>query len=162
MDASFFRKEMLAQQTPPSSTKGIVHWVRANLFATWFDSILTVVAILAIFWFIPPMLKWLFVDAVWSGTDRNACATLGQGGTMPDGWSGACWAFVGAKFEQFIYGRYIIEERWRVNIVGFVMVVLLIPLLIPSLPRKALNAVLLFFVFPIFASGRRALWPYPC
>jgi general L-amino acid transport system permease protein len=147
----FHRAEMLAQQTPPSSTKGVVHWARTNLFASWFDSLLTMIAILAIFWFIPPMLKWLFVDAVWSGTDRNACATLGQGGTMPDGWSGACWAFVDAKFQQFIYGRYIIEERWRVNIVGIVMVLLLIPLLIPSLPRKGLNAVLLFFVFPIFA-----------
>jgi general L-amino acid transport system permease protein len=149
--SGFVRSELLAEQVPPSSTKGLVHWFKANLFPTWFDSLLTIVAILAIFWFIPPMLKWLFVDAVWSGTDRNACATLAQGGTMPDGWSGACWAFVDAKFQQFIYGRYIIEERWRVNIVGIVMVLLLVPLLIPSIPRKSLNAALLFFVFPVFA-----------
>jgi general L-amino acid transport system permease protein len=148
---AFHRTEMLAQQAPPSSTKGIVHWVRTNLFASAFDTTLTLIALLAIFWFIPPMLKWLFVDAVWSGTDRNACATIAQGGTMPDGWSGACWAFVDAKFQQFIYGRYLLAERWRVNIVGIVMVLLLIPLLIPSIPRKVLNAVLLFFAFPIFA-----------
>jgi general L-amino acid transport system permease protein len=150
-DFAFHRTQMLSQQAAPDSTKGPVHWVRTNLFATWFDTLLTVVAILAIFWFIPPMLKWLFVDAVWTGSDRSACATLAQGGTLADGWSGACWAFVGAKYEQFIYGRYIIEERWRVNIVGIVMVLLLVPLLIPSVPRKGLNAVLLFAVFPVFA-----------
>ena len=40
--------------------------------------------------------------------------TVAQGGIQPDGWSGACWAFVNAKFEQFMFGRYPVDERWRV------------------------------------------------
>jgi general L-amino acid transport system permease protein len=151
MDHAFVRRDMLAQQAAPSNTKGVAHWVRANLFATPFDTVLTLVAMLAIAWFVPPMLKWLFVDAVWTGTDRAACATLAQGGTLPDGWSGACWAFVNAKFEQFLYGRYTIDQRWRVDIVAVIGIILLVPLLIPSAPRKGLNAALLFGVFPIFA-----------
>jgi general L-amino acid transport system permease protein len=150
-DQAFVRQEMLAQQMPPANTKGLGHWLRANLFSTPLDSALTLLAILVIAWFLPPMIQWLFVDAVWSGPDRSVCATVAQGGIQPDGWSGACWAFVNAKFEQFLYGRYTIAERWRVDIVAIIGIILLVPLLIPSMPRKGLNAVLLFVVFPVFA-----------
>ncbi|MCU0831104.1 MAG: amino acid ABC transporter permease [Rhizobiaceae bacterium] len=142
---------MLPQQTAPTSTKGVGHWLKTNLFATPFDTVLTLLAVLFLAWYLPPMLRWLFIDAVWTGEGRAACATVAQGGVMPDGWSGACWAFVNAKFEQFIYGRYPIEERWRVNLTAILMIVLLVPLLIPTVGRKGLNAVLLFAVFPIVA-----------
>jgi general L-amino acid transport system permease protein len=147
----FVRGEMLAQQSAPANTNGIAHWLRTNLFATPFDTVLTIIALAALVWFVPPMFQWLFVNASWSGPDRSVCATIAQGGIQPDGWSGACWAFVDAKFGQFVYGRYPLDERWRVNVTGLLFIALLIPILIPSVPRKALNALLLFVVFPIVA-----------
>ena len=148
---SFVRAEMVIAQAPPRSESGVVSWLRKNLFATPVDAVLTVLGLLAIAWFVPPLLRWVFIDAQWAGTDRTFCLTQTQGGIQPDGWSGACWAFVNAKFAQFMYGRYYIDERWRVNLTAFMFVVLLVPLMIPRVPYKALNAILFFVVFPIVA-----------
>ena len=76
---------------------------------------------------------------------------MAQGGIQPDGWSGACWAFVNAKFGQFMFGRYPIDERWRPILVAILFVALLVPLLIPKVPRKGLNAILFFGALPIVA-----------
>nr|WP_245428732.1 amino acid ABC transporter permease [Phyllobacterium phragmitis] len=112
---------------------------------------MSIFAILLLVWFLPPIINWLFINAVWTGPDRSVCSTTVQGGIQPEGWSGACWAFVNAKFQQFLYGRYPFEERWRVDLVAALFVLLLIPLLIPKVPRKGLNAIVFFFIFPIVA-----------
>jgi general L-amino acid transport system permease protein len=150
-DLSFVRTEMAIAEAPPRSVQGTGHWLRANLFSSITDSILTIVGVSVLILAIPPLVDWLFLSAQWTGTDRSFCATTVQGGMQPEGWSGACWAFVGDKFQQFIYGRYPVAERWRVNLVALMFIALLTPLLIPSVPRKALNALLLFIVFPIIA-----------
>ena len=149
MSNSFVRTTILAPEPPPAGEKGAGAWVRRNLLATPKDIVLTLLALTFLVWALPHALDWLFVQAVWTGTDRTFCATRVQGGIQPDGWSGACWAFVNAKFDQFIYGRYPLDERWRPTLVGILFVLLLVPMLIPSLPRKGLNAILLFIVLPI-------------
>lgn len=149
--ANFVRTTMLTPSTPPVLEKGYVAWLRKNLFATPLDSVLTIMAILLLAWFLPPMVKWLFIDAAWTGGGRGVCATVAQGGSQPEGWSGACWAFVGAKFDQFLFGRYPIEERWRPALVGILFVALLVPMLIPKVPYKGWNALLLFAALPILA-----------
>ena len=136
---------------PPFKETGIVGWARKNLFATMTDSILSILALLFLAWLLPPMFRWLFIDAQWTGTDRTFCTDTLQGGIHPEGWSGACWAFVGAKFQQFLVGRYPDAERWRVWLTGALMIALLIPLLMPKVPHKALNAILFFVVFPVIA-----------
>ncbi len=150
-DLRYVRAQMAAEEAPPRSVQGPAHWLRTNLFATPFDAVLTILALLLLAWALPMAIQWLFVNAVWTGTDRTACLTTVQGGAQPEGWSGACWAFVHAKYEQFVYGRYPADERWRVNLTALIFVVLLAPLLIPKIPHKAFNAVLLFVAFPITA-----------
>ena len=93
-----------------------------------------------------PAVKFLLVDAVWTGKDRTACLPEAAGHTV-----GACWPFVEAKFSQFIYGFYPEAERWRVNLTFFLAALLLLPLLIPRLPAKGLNAGLFFIVLPVIA-----------
>ena len=150
-DLSYVRAEMATAQAAPRSERGIGGWIRKNLFASVGDSILTIIGLLLVAYILPPFLEWAFVSAQWTGTDRTFCATVAQGGIQPEGWSGACWAFVNAKFPQFMFGRYPVDERWRVMLVGIMFVALLVPLMIPKVPRKGLNAVLFFFVFPIVA-----------
>jgi general L-amino acid transport system permease protein len=146
---SYVRAEMVAAQAAPASERGVVKWVRENLISSPTDVILTIVSISLLVYFLPSALRWLFVDAQWSGSDRSFCATVAQGGAQPDGWSGACWAFVRANYEQFLFGRYTISERWRVVLVGAMFVALFVPLLIPRAPYKLANAFLLFVVLPI-------------
>ncbi len=150
-DLSFVRAEMINAQPAPRSTRGVQNWLRENLFATTSDTILTLIGLLIVAYAVPNILRWAFVEAVWSGPDRTVCATLSQGGVQPDGWSGACWAFVNAKFEQFMYGRYTISERWRVNVTAILFVILLVPMLMPRAPYKGWNAIAFFGVFPVVA-----------
>ncbi|WP_415926474.1 amino acid ABC transporter permease [Neorhizobium phenanthreniclasticum] len=142
---------MLGPEPAPLSTKTISGWIRTNLLATPKDTALTVIAAALLLWTVPGMLEWLFFDAVWSGSDRSVCTTIVQGGIQPDGWKGACWAFVGDRFQQFMFGRYPMDERWRPMLVAILFVALLVPMLIPKMPRKGLNALLFFVVFPIVA-----------
>jgi general L-amino acid transport system permease protein len=36
--------------------------------------------------------------------------TIAKGGIHPDGWSGACWAFIGIKIRRFLLGRYLVAK----------------------------------------------------
>ncbi|MDE1996061.1 MAG: amino acid ABC transporter permease [Rhizobiaceae bacterium] len=150
-DQNFVSKTLLTAQPAPASEKGPWHWAKKNLFATPKDVVLTVLAVVFLVWAIPHLVNWLFIQAVWSGTDRTFCATTVQGGTQPDGWNAACWAFVRAKFVIFMFGLYPPEERWRPILVAILMIVAFAPLLMPSVPRKGLNAILAFFVMPVIS-----------
>jgi len=146
---SFVSKTLLMQQPAPASERGVWHWIRKNLLATPKDVILTALAIALLAWAIPHLVDWLFVNAVWSGADRTFCATTVQGGTQPDGWNSACWAFVRAKFFIFMFGLYPPDEYWRPILVAILAIIAFAPLMMPSVPRKGLNAILAFFVLPI-------------
>ncbi|MCG5484126.1 MAG: amino acid ABC transporter permease [Sinorhizobium meliloti] len=150
--ASFVRASMIEASPAPSLESGVVSWLRKNLFATPKDTALTIISLLILAWLVPPAIQWLFIDAAWTGGGRGVCATLSQGGTQPEGWSGACWAFVNAKFAQFLFGRYPLDERWRPALVGILFVLLLVPMLIPRIPYKGLNALLLLVALPILAA----------
>lgn len=150
-EVTYIRQEMLAPLPPPTSEASVVGWVRKNLLATPKDVVLTIIGLAVLALIVPGAINFLFLDAAWFGADRSVCATIAQGGTQPDGWKGACWAFVESRFSQFIFGRYPLEERWRVILVGVMFVALLVPMLIPKAPRKGLNALLLFIVFPVVA-----------
>lgn len=127
---------------PPLSEGGVWAVLRRNLFATPLDSAITVVLGLFAAWAVWRLYEWGLATAVFSGPNRDACLA-GEGGAV-----GACWAFVRAKFGQFIYGLYPFTERWRVNLVFFLFAALALPLAIPAVPGKRLNAVLLMVVFP--------------
>ena len=150
-DISWVRTEMALAEPAPTTQTGVTGWIRKNLFATPVDSVLTILALLVVAWALPQILGWTLFNAQWTGVDRTACATIAQGGIQPDGWSGACWAFVGAKFGQFMFGRYPIDERWRPILTAVIFVALLAPLLVPKAPYKRLNAILFFLVFPFIA-----------
>jgi general L-amino acid transport system permease protein len=150
-DLSWVRVEMALAQSAPKNEVGAGAWARKNLFSTPVNSVMTIIAALVVGWFLPQILNWLLFDAVWTGADRTACLTVEQGGQLPAGWSGACWPFVTGRFGYFMFGRYPVDERWRVILTGLIFVALLVPLLTPAVPFKRLNAILFFGVFPFIA-----------
>src|SRR6202012_1944618 len=93
-----------------------------------------------------PLIRFLLIDAVWTGSDRNACLAENAGHAV-----GACWPYVEAKFTQFIYGFYPEAERWRANLNFLLGALFSRPLLIPPIPAKGINAGLFFIVFPVVA-----------
>lgn len=148
---AFVRREMEPDQPAPVSSQGAVAWMRANLFSSWINSILTVLALYLVYIVVPPMVDFAFIKAIYSGEDRSVCATIEQGGIRESDWFGACWAYVGAYSSQFIYGRYPAEEYWRVNLTGILFFGSLIPLLMPSAPYKTFNIVFISIIFPVAA-----------
>ena len=148
---AYVRKQFLPAIQAPMSDKTALGWARRNLFASVKDSILTVVVGVIIIWFVLSTIDFLFIEAVWTGENRTACATIAQGGVQPDGWSGACWAYVGDWFTQFMVGSYPRDQLWRPILVAVLFVGLLVPFLMPSAPRKGLNALLLLVALPILA-----------
>jgi general L-amino acid transport system permease protein len=138
----FVRTADEASLPPPRNTVGPVHWLRVNLFSTPLNSVLTILALLLLAWVLPPIFEWAFIKAAWNGSNREACVAA-------DG--GACWAFVRAKFVQFMVGRYTIDERWRVAVVAVLLFAGLVPMAIPRAPFKRENLIYLLVVFPIAA-----------
>lgn len=148
---SWIRTEIAPAEAAPGSTVGPAAWIRKNLFANATDSILSILAIVAVAWLLPQILGWLIFNAAWTGADRTACLTTEQGGQLAAGWSGACWPFVQQRFGYFMFGRYPVDERWRVILTGVIFLGLLVPLLTPRAPFKRLNAILFLVVFPFIA-----------
>ena len=146
---AFVRTEMVPEGPPPAQTVGATAWLRENLFSSWYNTLLTLIVAYFIYLTIPPLFEFVFVNSVWSGDNRGVCSTLVQGGTQPDGWFGACWAYVGAYLNQFIYGVYPDDQQWRVNIVYLMFFGSLIPLLIPTAPFKTANIVFTALIFPV-------------
>jgi general L-amino acid transport system permease protein len=143
---TYVRRALAEPEPPPLASRGPLGWARAHLFDGPFNAALTVICVVIAAMLVWPAVKFLIIDAVWSGASRVDCLpeTLGRE-------VGACWPFVRAKFAQFMYGFYPASEAWRVDLTYAVGVVLLMPLLIPSAPYKRLNAILFFAVFPVAA-----------
>ncbi|MFH0300018.1 amino acid ABC transporter permease [Bradyrhizobium sp. 31Argb] len=144
--SNFVREELVPQRPAPVKTTGLVGFLRTRLFNSPTNILITIVSVLLLWFVLVPTVKFLFVDAVWTGTDRAACLAETAGHPV-----GACWPFIQAKLSQFIYGFYPEPERWGVNLTFFLAAVLLLPLLIPRLPAKGINASLFFLAFPVVA-----------
>ncbi len=140
---SFVRQDLLTERPAPVKTTGFVGLVRTRLLNSPTNILLTILGGLLLWFTIAPAVKFLLVDAVWTGTDRTAC--IGPNA------AGACWPYIQAKLPQLIYGFYPAAERWRVNLTFVLAAALLVPLLIPRLPAKGVNAGLFFFAVPVVA-----------
>lgn len=84
---------------------------RERLFGTPFTGFTSVVLIVLIAWIAIPLIRWAVIDATWIGSTRADCAP-----------GGACWVFIRARFGQFMYGLYPVDQRWRVDIAGIAFV----------------------------------------
>jgi general L-amino acid transport system permease protein len=144
--SSFVRQELVPERPAPVKTTGFIGLLRTRLFNSPTNILLTMIGILLLWFTVIPAVKFLLVDAVWRGSDRNACLAENAGHVV-----GACWPFVEAKFTQFIFGFYPEPERWRVNLTFLLAALLLLPLLIPRLPAKGVSAGLFFIAFPVVA-----------
>lgn len=109
---------------PPAATTGVVGWLRTNLFSGVWNTALTILTVFLLVMYIPPVVEWLLFDSVVNASSRSECAEIA---------SGACWAVISARFDQFVFYQYPDAERWR-PILAFL---LLFPALYPLLFEDA-------------------------
>ncbi|MFN8830986.1 MAG: amino acid ABC transporter permease [Labrys sp. (in: a-proteobacteria)] len=143
---AFVRRSEIAASPPPVKTSGPIAWALNNLFSSVGNAVLTILAILFIAWVLPPILRFVFFDAIFTGADREACLADTVGRPV-----GACWAFVTTRIGYFLYGQYPLEERWRVNLVWVMGAIGILWLLWPRLGAKGLAGLYFFLAFPLVA-----------
>ena len=122
----------IAAQRPPAASSGIIGWLKANLFNSVFNTILTILATYFLVVTIPPLIRWAFIDAIWSAPNGQACRG-----------AGACWAFIGEKLRFILFGRFPYAEQWR----PLLVVMIIIGLILASCDRR------------LWGKGLMLLWP---
>ena len=128
-NASYVRTQMLGPQTPPSSQIGAVRWVRENLFNGVLNSLLTLLAMLALGSFLLGIGPWL-LNSVWNAHSLTQCREILQGEP------GACWGVINDRWTQLLFGFYPSDLYWRPVLALLLMFVALAPVLFPSVPRS--------------------------
>ncbi|AJE16371.1 amino acid ABC transporter permease [Stutzerimonas balearica] len=125
---------------PPARQLGVLGWLRANLFSSWLNGLLTLVGLYLIWLVLPPLLDWAIFSADWAGDARSDCSR-----------EGACWVFVRERFGQFMYGFYPVEARWRINMAVWLAIVAAAPLFMRWLRHKARYGLAYLLVYPLLA-----------
>ena len=141
---AFVRGEVIAARAPPVSMTGPWAWLRQRLLSTPFNIVMTIIVGALLIWVGIELARFLLIDAVWTGADRDACRELVQQREI-----GACWPFVWDRLNYFIYGSYPIPERWRVDVFFAMLAVGVVWMLWLEAPRRGLGAVYFFVVLPI-------------
>ncbi len=155
-DVSFVRTEMLPERTPPVGQQGLIKWFRENMFSSIPNSILSIVAMWAIYAVLSHILPWVFQSS-WNASSLKECRAniVAEYG---EGTSGACWGVIHERVPQLIYGFYPQELRWRPDLAFIGMLIALAPVLFDKLPRKMIwfSAIYPFLAFWLLWGG--SIW----
>lgn len=127
---------------PPMLSSGPIYWLKANLFSSWYNIILTVLAVWFLWSVVPPLYDWAIGDAVVNAGSRQECQKLGDG---------ACWAFVSERIELFVYGFYPSSQRWRPVLAFILLFLALGPLLFDKFPWRG-KALIFSLIYPFLAA----------
>ncbi|MBM7572163.1 amino acid ABC transporter permease [Aquibacillus albus] len=73
---------------PPKSSLGVFGWLKKNLFSNWYNSILTIISVIALFYIVKGVFSFVFISAQWSVISEN--------------------------YRLFMVGQYTKAEIWRV------------------------------------------------
>ncbi len=84
---------------PPNTKKGPVKWLKDNLFSTWYNTILTCLGLVILFFVFKGVFTWIFTQANWK--------------------------VIPANLQILFVGSYPLEQIWRVSTVIYGLAVLL-------------------------------------
>ncbi|NLQ17951.1 amino acid ABC transporter permease [Marinomonas sp. M1K-6] len=122
---------------PPRKTeRGFLGTIRHRCFNSVGNGLLTLCVATVLFYLVKHVLDWAVFNAVFSADNRRQCMDVSP--------EGACWAGVISWFNGLIYGRFPLEEQWRVNVGVLLGLVWLLPLISKRLPLR--NFILLSWI----------------
>jgi len=110
--------------------------LRAGLFGTRANTLVTAMTLLVLSQLLPPLLRWTVLDATFTG-NADACTR-----------EGACWAFVTAKLRFILFAFYPPDLQWRPTLVILLLAAILTA---SALPRLWGRPLLLAWPLTIFA-----------
>lgn len=127
----FVRTDEIAPQEPPPSQSGLIGWLRANLFGSPLNAVMTVASIVVIWWVLAAIVPWI-ANGVWDAESIRDCREQLQGAT------GGCFAVILERWPQLIFGNYPSEHYGRAVLAFVLLFLALAPVLFVDLPRKML------------------------
>jgi general L-amino acid transport system permease protein len=92
----------------------VFRWLRANLFNTPLNAVLTLLVLYALIKVVPALLDWAIFNASLDAPNEAACAAKG----------GACWAFIAKWYRFILFGRYPFDQQWRPATVVLLLILL--------------------------------------
>ncbi|PWE32726.1 amino acid ABC transporter permease [Maritimibacter sp. 55A14] len=130
---SFVRHDMLPEAEPPVTEKGIVKWLRENLFSSVSNTVLTLAAIWAVYYLVSASGPWL-INGVWDTSSLSQCREVLQGQV------GGCFSVLTERWNQLLFGfKYPTHLYWRPALAFVLLFVALAPVLFSKIfPRKML------------------------
>lgn len=121
--------QQIVHETPkPASQKGLVCWLRNNLFASPAHTLATILAVWFLLFSVPALVEWAWFDANFTANTGRECQQT----------VGACWSFVEHKYRMILWGIYPFDEQWRPLVVTLLLIALIIYSAIPRFWNKAL------------------------
>ena len=82
------------EEAPPRARGSVLGWMRANLFSSIPNTLVTIACAALLVLTVPPLIQWAFVEAVWSAADPAQCRAA----------EGACWALIEQKHRFILFG----------------------------------------------------------
>lgn len=101
---------------PPSSHIGVKAWLKASLFSSPLNTLLTVLVAWILLMAVPAMVEWLFIKANFNATNAQECRESG----------GACWAFIVEKHRFILFGIYPYDEQWRPLLASIILIAVIV------------------------------------
>ncbi len=91
--------EVTPEIKPPSASKSPIRWLKENLFSTWYNTLLTLLALVFLYFVFKGVLTWVLTQADWK--------------------------VIPANLQILMIGSYPIEQVWQIWIVLYTLFVLL-------------------------------------
>jgi len=98
---------------PPVVKTGLADWFRKHFFATWYDTIFSLIFAALIFWSLQAFIGWAVLDAIWRVENKDLCTRD----------AGACWAVIESRGRLILFGLYPYEEQWRSTLACLAIIV---------------------------------------
>lgn len=133
---AFVRHDSIPPSPPPATQAGAVKWMRENLFSTWLNAAMTIIAVYFIARLVGFAFPW-FWNGVWDADTIKECREIvaAAGNT-----TGACFAVLVDRWDHLLFGfKYPQAEYWRPTLAFVLLIVAILPVLFSNhFPRKML------------------------
>ena len=103
MTTRYVRDALAVSRKAPTTSLPIATRVQRLLFPTARIGVVSLVLLITLAVYATRFTAWALFDAHWVGTSSSACP----------GETGACWAFVIARWKPWLVGNYPVDLLWR-------------------------------------------------
>ena len=118
-------ERLIPARARPVAANRPIRWLQQNLFSSPASVAVTVCILAMLAWTLPAFWQWAVTDAQWHGKSSAECTG-----------EGACWSFVTARMNPFIYGFYPDDQQWRVDVFFAQLALVVAWLVIPKTPGR--------------------------